>query len=187
MDYHRLTWSDVESSCKRISEKIIGKGLGDRLLVGISRGGLVPLRLISDHLYSRKVSTLGIRFYEELGVHNEVPEVFLPVQGDVAGKDIVLVDDISDTGESLLTAKDHLYDKGAKDIVVSAICFKPHTALIPDIYDFRADNWVIFPWEVQETMKLIGAAYEDRESALQELEKAGFQREEYLKVLDELF
>ena len=105
MDFLRLGWQDVERACREIAEEIRSRKLDGHMLVGISRGGLVPLRLISDYTASRRVSTLGVRFYEDLGRTAEEPEVFFPVQGDVSGRGVILVDDISDTGQSLIAAK----------------------------------------------------------------------------------
>jgi len=156
-------------------------------LVGISRGGLVPLRLISDHLSAKEVSTLGVRFYEDIGKTRDAPEVFFPVQGDVAGKSVVLIDDISDTGQSLIAARKHLREKGAVNIIVATILKKPHTRLVPDIFVSETAAWVIFPWEVQETIGQIVGSSVDRDTALAELSKAGLKEEEYDRALKSRF
>jgi hypoxanthine phosphoribosyltransferase len=183
LDYLRLSWEEIEGACKRISEEIIAKGFAGYILVGVSRGGLVPLRLISDYISAQVVSTIGVRFYEDIGRTSDEPEVFFPVQGDVRGKNILLIDDISDTGKSLIAAMDHLRVQGAKEIVVATICKKPHTSLDPDIYETETSAWVIFPWEVQETIKKIVEIAEDRASAIKELTRANIRKGEFEKTL----
>lgn len=187
MDYLRLSWEDVGSACEEISLEIESRGIQDYLLVGISRGGLVPLRLICDYLTTNQVSTLGVRFYEDIGKTSVVPDVFFPVQGNVRDRDIILIDDISDTGQSLIAAKAHLVEKGASKIVVAAICMKPHTELVPDIFVTETSVWVIFPWEVQETVRRIVESADDRESAEKELGMAGIDTKEYEKILNSVF
>jgi len=187
LDYLRLSWQDIEQACNEISTVIREQEISGYMLVGVSRGGLVPLRLISDQIESRRVSTLGVRFYEALGRTSDEPEVFFPVQDDVKGKHVILVDDISDTGASLIAAKNHLHDKGAVEIVVVAICKKPHTMLDPDICTFETSRWVIFPWELRETIRHITDSAANRVEALAELGRAGISEEEYRDVVDERF
>jgi hypoxanthine phosphoribosyltransferase len=187
LDYLRLSWDDIEGACEEISNEIESRGIEDYLLVGISRGGLVPLRLISDYLASNQVSTMGVRLYEDLGKTADVPEVFFPVQGDVKGREVILIDDISDTGQSLIAARQHLQEKGASEIVIATACIKPHTALMPDIFVTETSAWVIFPWEVKETLRRIVEAADSRGAAENELEKAGIDIKEYEKTLNSVF
>ncbi len=187
MDFLRLRWPDVERACMEIADEIRSRGLASHMLVGISRGGLVPLRLISDYTASRSVSTLGVRFYEDLGRTADLPEVFFPVQGDVSGQSVVLIDDISDTGESLIAAKKHLLEKGASEIVIATICKKPHTKLDPEICTFETPRWVIFPWEVRETIKHITDSAADRAEAVAELMQADISADEYSEILTTRF
>jgi hypoxanthine phosphoribosyltransferase len=183
LDYLRLSWEEIEKACKRISDEIGARDLAGYMLVGVSRGGLVPLRLISDYVSAQVVSTVGVRFYEDIGRTSDAPEVFFPVQGDVKGKNILLIDDISDTGKSLVAAIDHLRGKGAKEIVVATICKKQHTVLDPDIFEIETSAWVIFPWEVQETIRKIVETAEDRYSAIKELTRSNIGRGEFEKTL----
>jgi hypoxanthine phosphoribosyltransferase len=187
LDYLKLSWGEIEVACEEIHREIESLGIDDYLLVGISRGGLVPLRLISDYLASTRISTMGVRFYEDLGKTIDVPEVFFPVQGDVKDRDVILIDDISDTGQSLIAAKKHLKEKGAREIVITTVCMKPHTSLIPDIFVTETSKWVIFPWEVQETVRRIVESADSSESAEEELKKAGVELREYEKTLNSAF
>jgi hypoxanthine phosphoribosyltransferase len=187
LEYLKLTWTDVEEACKDISDEIKARELRDHALIGISRGGLVPLRILSDQIAAQQVSTLAIRFYEDIQKTWERPEIVLPVQGDVRGKNVILVDDISDTGKSLIAAREHLANKGAEDIVTATVCMKPHTSLKPDICAIESSQWVIFPWEVQETIRRIVGRAEGKDEAEAELKKTGIHLEEYNKTLESLF
>jgi len=53
--------------------------------------------------------------------HNEIAEMTLI--GDVAGKDVIIIDDIIDTGNTLCKAADLIIDKGANS--VRALCTHP--------------------------------------------------------------
>jgi hypoxanthine phosphoribosyltransferase len=63
------------------------------------------------------------------------------------------VDDVSDTGSSLVKAVQHLIDMGAGSVMVATIHVKPWTIFIPDFYIEVTDAWIIYPWESYETIK----------------------------------
>jgi hypoxanthine phosphoribosyltransferase len=185
LDYLRVSWSDVEKDCKKISDQVDGGGFSDYLLIGISRGGLVPLRIISDLINSVELLTLGVKFYEDLGITVDKPKIIFPVPEEfVTGENILLIDDISDTGESLIAAKKHLSNLGALDIVTATLLKKPHTRLTPDYYAQETDSWVIFPWEINETLKKIIGKADNSETAEDELRRAFITKKEYEKELE---
>ncbi len=51
-------------------------------------------------------------------------------EGSVQGKDILLVEDIVDTGRTLVTVKDLLYSKGARSVAVATLLDKPDRRVV---------------------------------------------------------
>ena len=49
-DYQKVTWSEIEKLIKILAEKIKSLQLEFSSISTISRGGLVPARLLADHL-----------------------------------------------------------------------------------------------------------------------------------------
>ncbi len=187
MNYLKLTWADVDESCGEISDEIYDRGLEDSVLVGVARGGLVPLRMISDRMPDMDFSTLQVKFYSDIGVTRGSPEVVCPVQCDVGGRTVILVDDISDTGASLRVSKEHVLRAGADEVVTATVVLKPTTSFVPDICSIETPHWVIFPWEVHETANLLINRAESLEDAVKELEKAGFEQAVYEQILGSRF
>jgi hypothetical protein len=111
-----------------------------------------------------------VKFYEGVDKRREKPLILHPTQFTIRGKKVLLVDDIADTGESLLTAMEHLKERGAKSIFVVTLVKKPHSKVVPDLYVKETSAWVVFPWEVRETIKSL----KDKK----EIEKAGISEEE---------
>lgn len=183
MEYLKLTWADVDNACGEISESLYDSGLEDAVLVGIARGGLVPLRMISDRMPDVDFSTLQVKFYSDIGVTRDTPEVVCPVQCDVGGRTVVLVDDISDTGESLRVSKEHVFSAGAQEVLTATVAMKPKTSFVPDICSIETPHWVIFPWEINETMNLLIERAGSLAEAVKELESAGFKKSLYEKIL----
>lgn len=172
MEYLRLSWEEIEEFCKKLAEKIKEKKLGRHLLIGLSRGGLVPLRLISDYLGVNDIHVVRVKFYERVGKTLSKPKIVHEVQFDISGRDILVIDDIADTGESIIAALEHMKERGARNIAVATLLKKPHSKITPDIFVKETSAWVIFPWEVQESARDIA------KKGKEELKKAGINKEE---------
>jgi hypoxanthine phosphoribosyltransferase len=173
MEYLRLSWSDIEAQCKQIASEIRGKKLKFDVIVGLARGGWIPTRLLSDYLDIDELHTVRVKFYRGVGQHLENPLILHPTQFDIQGKRVLLVDDIADTGESLIATLEHLKEKSSDRVFVVTLVKKPHSKFTPDIYAKETSAWVVFPWEVKETINSI------KQKGLKELEKANISKDEY--------
>ncbi len=163
MEYLRLYWDDVEELCIEIAREIRNHRVEFDIIIGLARGGLVPARILSDLLDNDELYTVRVKFYSNIGETADEPKIIHPVQIDVTGKKILLVDDIADTGKSLILAKKHLEENNAGKITVATLIKKPQSEFIPDIYIQETDAWVIFPWEVRETVRLLASRYSGKE------------------------
>ncbi len=166
MRYLRLSWEDIERQCVELAKMLRRSGVRADMIVGISRGGLVPARLLSDLLGNDELHTMRVKFYTGIGRVGERPVILHPTQVDVTGRRVLLVDDIADSGKSLSTAKRHLEERGAGEIVVATLMKKPASVITPDFYVQETDAWVIFPWEARETARLIASGAENVEEEL---------------------
>jgi xanthine phosphoribosyltransferase len=139
------TWHDIHPRCEKIVKELKEKytDIMDYEIVGISRGGLVPAVVISNLLGIRKVHSLGLKTYKDQ--QKDGAEIYqIP---DLAHSNkVLLIDDISDTGESFVIVK-NLYSH--KELITVSIYMKEKTRFIPDVVGENVDNdvWVVFPWE----------------------------------------
>ena len=133
----------------------------------------MPARLLSDILGNDEVDTLRVKFYKGVAETAKRPEILLSTQIDIEGKDVLLVDDIADTGESLIATVEHLRVKNVKSIFVATLVKKPQSKFIPNLFVAEIPEWVIFPWEASETTRNIKAASNSEEDLQKELKKAG--------------
>jgi hypothetical protein len=178
MDYLRLTWKDIERQSRYLAERIKEENVRFDMIVGMARGGLVPARLLSDMLDNDEVYTVRVKFYESVGKTAEKPLVIHHTQFDVAGKNVLLVDDIADTGGSLLATIEHLKENNVGSIFVVTLVKKPTSKFIPDLFAEETSAWVIFPWEVQETLRDIFKKFGKGKDGIKELKNAGISEEE---------
>jgi hypoxanthine phosphoribosyltransferase len=153
------SWDEIYSKVIDLSLKIRGSGCKFDCIVGIARGGWIVARLLSDLLDIADIGSLRIEFYKDVGTHSRSPIVTQPVSIDVRGKSVLAVDDVSDTGSSLVKAVQHLIDMGAGSVMVATIHVKPWTIFIPDFYIEVTDAWIIYPWESYETIKSLASKW----------------------------
>jgi len=143
-----VSWSQVQSLCEQLAEKV--RGFHPHVLVGISRGGLVPVRLISDVLDNHTVATIRIEFYKSMTQTTDFPRVTQPLSLDVRGLKVLIVDDVADTGRSLLVAKELARRGMASDVKVATLHYKPRSLIKPDFYIKETNKWLVYPWEINE-------------------------------------
>ncbi|NYZ77112.1 phosphoribosyltransferase [Candidatus Micrarchaeota archaeon] len=148
MEFLRISWEEAAKLCEELVHKT--EYYKPDILVGVSRGGLVPLRIFSDVLGIKRLGVLGIQFYKKIGETSDFPEITHDLPIDVRGKKVLIIDDVADTGKSLIAAREYVNRKGAKEIKTATIHFKPHSILKPDYFVAVTTAWIIYPWERHE-------------------------------------
>src|SRR2546426_562316 len=117
---HYVSWSDVERLVGRLL-KALPRGY-DNLLV-VTRGGMVPACLISERANIRNILYAAVVLYD--GEERALPEpvfVQFPEAHQVAGRRILVVDDVWDSGSTIVTLRDRLRKAGAH----VDVCVLPH-------------------------------------------------------------
>ncbi|MCX8182589.1 MAG: phosphoribosyltransferase [Candidatus Methanomethyliaceae archaeon] len=143
----------MHSSLLTLANKISESNFTPEMIVGIARGGWVVARILSDLLNVRDLASLKIEFYKAIGEKDRKPRITQPVSESPAGKLVLIADDVADTGESLMLAKEHISSQGAKETKVATIHYKPWSKMKPDYYASLTDAWIIYPWEIRETIE----------------------------------
>jgi uncharacterized protein len=123
------------------------------MIVGVSRGGLVPTRILSDLLDIHDVLITKCEYYSDVAETAKTPKITQKIQGSLRGKNVLLVDDVSDTGKSLIAINKYLRSKRPKTLTVATLYLKPWTKVVPDFYVKKTNAWIIFPWELYEAVK----------------------------------
>jgi hypothetical protein len=130
------------------------------MIVAIGRGGWVPGRVLSDLLGLMDLTEFKVEHYR--GAHREgAAGVRYPLSASVAGRRVLLVDDVSDTGDTYRVALAHLAEHGPPaDIRTAALHHKTVSSFEPDFYAGRVVRWrwLIYPWAVIEDLSgFVGA------------------------------
>jgi hypoxanthine phosphoribosyltransferase len=185
--YLTPSWDGIYELLLEIAMKIRQTGFKPDLIVGVSRGGWAPARILSDLLENTHTANMKIEFYVGLGKTAKTPIVTQPISENIEGKKVLIVDDVSDSGASLKVAQSHMLDRKAAAAKTVTIYYKPHSKFKPDFHGGETGDWIIFPWERLEATKLMisEAQAEGRslESVRETLERCGFDK----KTIESLF
>ena len=186
-EYEVPSWNQIYGMLQIQAQKIQSSHYKPDIIVGVARGGLVPARILLDLLEIRDFAIIQIEYYQGINQPGTQPVLKQCLNTDLSGKKTLLVDDVSDGGKSLQLAKRHLQEKGAKEVKIATLYIKPQTITLSDYYEKQTKHWIVFPWEIKESIRKIQEQHKGKRTINQEitkLVKAGLLKqmaEKYLK------
>ncbi len=151
MKYYSITWKQLHKDTHALSQKIHRAGLKVDLIVAIARGGFTIAHMMSDFLHLPVVS-FTISSYKDMK-QGDLSDITFHVGGDLQNKTILIVDDVSDTGKTFIRGTSYLKELGAHTIITASPYTKPWTKLMPDFSIKETDRWIVFPYDVRETVE----------------------------------
>jgi hypoxanthine phosphoribosyltransferase len=138
-----------------LAEKIRKNGFNPDIIVGVSRGGWPPARVLSDLLGNPNLANVKAEFYLGVAETKGEPTLTQPVSMKIANKKVLVVDEVADTGKSLKLVKEHIIENGAAEVKIATVYYKPWSIVKPDYYEKETSKWIVFPWEIKETVRKI--------------------------------
>ena len=154
-EYQVPTWNQIYDLLLNQTQKINKAHFNPDIIVAVSRGGLVPARILSDLLEVQNLASIRVEFYVGINKTREQPIITQSLSAPVTAKKVLIVDDISDTGKSLKLVTEHILTQGAKAAQTATIYAKPASTFTPDYFEKQTCSWVIFPWDAKETLRKI--------------------------------
>jgi hypoxanthine phosphoribosyltransferase len=187
MGFEFLTWNHMYAVLLSLARKIIKTEFVPDVIVGVSRGGWIPARVLCDLLGCPMLASVGVEFYMGVGQRKGQPRLIQPLSVTVSGKKVLVVDEVADTGKSLKLVKEHVIKEGSKDVRTVTIYTKPWTTLEPEYHQKKTSRWIIFPWEIMETTRSIvaGSTWE-KTRELDDLEHARLTARQAQKFLNNI-
>ncbi|MFV2014226.1 MAG: phosphoribosyltransferase [Candidatus Heimdallarchaeota archaeon] len=152
VEYLVQNWQDSFDQCYFVYEQIFAANFKPDVIIGVARGGWIPGRLLADFLDIKETINIKVEAYEFIGETNVEAQITQDIHTNIDGKKVLVVDDIADSGESLLAVYNSLKERKPVSVKTATIYYKPHSAIKPDFYAEETTAWVIFPWELYETM-----------------------------------
>lgn len=131
----------------RVMAKQIRAEFDPEVILAIARGGLTLGHSLAVALSKRNLFTLNSIHYEDTKKLDTI-EIFNVPNLEKYTK-ILLVDDIIDTGESIVEIKRELLKQYPHlDIKIATVFYKQKALILPDFKIKEAHEWVEFFWDI---------------------------------------
>ncbi len=136
-----LSEEQIEAKVRELGERISADYQGKNLmLIGILKGAVVFLAdLVREIKAPLKIDFMAVSSYGRSTHTSGVVRILKDLEGDIAGKDILIVEDIVDTGLTLSYLKENLMSRNPASLKVCTFLDKPSRRkvdLIPDYFGY---------------------------------------------------
>ena len=115
-----VTWQDVEAYVQEVANRYKDSNIPG--VYGIPRGGLIYAVLISHKMH--------------------IPMLMSAVEN------CIIVDDIADTGETLIHYQNNSSGDGKNKYHITTMYYREGSTVKPEYYyREKKDKWIVYPWE----------------------------------------
>jgi hypoxanthine phosphoribosyltransferase len=119
-----LTWDNINSLVDKLANEVSQAAVPPLYITGLPRGGLIPAVMLSHKL--------------------NIPYVNISLIRALPAVDVLVVDDIADSGETLLQYKAYQ---------TAVLHYKLQSEATPTYYAEEVENeaWIVYPWEREDS------------------------------------
>lgn len=156
-----VTWLKFHELCKTMTPSI-AKYAPD-IILGVARGGLYPATLLS-HILQKELYPIRLTRRVNDQIKYRTPKWLTEPPRLVKGKKVLIVDEISDTGETLLRVKEKVKAMKCADVKTAVLYAHFHSEKVPDFVGVVTDKLILNPWdrEIYKNKKfMLHPEYED--------------------------
>jgi hypothetical protein len=155
-----VTWGEIEQWCEDITSQL-SKHRSPDVVIGLTRGGWVPARLVCDRLGIKDLFAVKTEHWGITASRDGEARLAQKLPVSVEGKSVLIVDDITDTGKSLALAFNHLMELRPSQVKSATLLHITHSSFVPDYYSVEVPaskwTWFIFPWNRREDIRTLAA------------------------------
>ncbi|HEY0900512.1 MAG TPA: xanthine phosphoribosyltransferase [Micavibrio sp.] len=147
-----VTWDDVQAHCRKLAADILGLEKKYEKILVITRGGMFPAGILARELEIRRIENICVDTYELQDSQKiKQPALLKPAATEYL-KDVLIVDDLADTGATLKMVRDM-----TTDALVVTIFAKPAGESLVDLFSERVAQkvWVRFPWDTEKGQQFV--------------------------------
>jgi hypoxanthine phosphoribosyltransferase len=145
------SWDYLHKTCKKVTKRMKQDNFKPDIIIALSRGGFVPARNICDMLIIKDLVSIKVDHWGITASKDGKAKIRYPLDADLTGKKVLIVDDITDTGESMLVSEDFIKGLNPAEIKTATAFHIKTSKFIPDYFGEEIEwKWVIFPWNYVE-------------------------------------
>jgi hypoxanthine phosphoribosyltransferase len=113
----------------------------------------MPVAMVVSDRLNVRIDFINVKSYTGIGERG-VPRILSTLTQDIRGKNVLVVDDLVDQGDTMQMVEAHLSAQGPERLETAVLFKKPWTRIEPDYYLEVVDRWVVFPFELSEVNRL---------------------------------
>ncbi|WP_232524654.1 phosphoribosyltransferase [Nocardioides mangrovicus] len=142
-----LSYEQFGTAVDQIARQVADSGFRPDVVLGIARGGLGLAMGLGYALGVKNLSTVNVEFYTGVDERLDMPVMLPPTPAavDLAGLNVLIADDVADTGRTIELVRDFFAGHVA-ETRVAVVYEKPTTIVRPDYAWRTTDAWIDFPW-----------------------------------------
>ena len=133
-DIERIVVSEeqLQSRLKEIAAQIEGDYAGqDLLLIGVLKGAVMVMADLSRHINRHvEIDWMAVSSYGSGTKSSGVVRILKDLDRDITGRNVLIVEDIVDTGLTLDWLRTNLESRGAKSVEIMTVLRKPDSAIV---------------------------------------------------------
>lgn len=142
---------DLILTCRKFSDEYpeIATSVDDTLILGVARGGLLQAQYLSYYLKNRNLETVSSRLYEDM-VKNTGQHTIQGLNNINLKryKNILLTDDIYDSGETLEAITKAINEEAPYANIIRVVTYAQKEANSIVTGQKLTGEWVVFPWDL---------------------------------------
>jgi uncharacterized protein len=150
------TWKDVDAWADTVAAAVRASGAVPETIVGLTRGGWVPSRLLADRLGVRRMVSLRAQHWGVTATPTGAAQVTEGLSGPVSGQRVLVADDITDTGESLALAVAQVEAQQPARVESATFLHIEQSKYRPtytgEVIPREGWVWIVFPWNYWEDL-----------------------------------
>ena len=168
-----ISWNRVHKLARRLALRVLDSGFCPDMIVSIGRGGYIPARILCDFLDIYALTSLRVEHYKKGIEQQPTARIADPLCADLSGQRVLIVDDVSDTGDTYEVAIAHVRQFHPHEIKTASLHHKVVSHYKPDFYAQKVVKWrwLIYPWAVMEDLIGFVEKMEERPKSPEELGK----------------
>ncbi|WP_255190813.1 phosphoribosyltransferase [Natronobeatus ordinarius] len=148
-------WEYIYGLCRDVADEVRRDEFEPEVVVALARGGWFAGRCLCDFLGLDDLTSLKMEHYVGTAQKTGEPTVRYPMpEGSVEGKDVLVIDDIADTGGSISRAEAYVEQRDAGEVRTATLQLLDTSEFEPDYVGERLAEWawVVYPWNFIEDM-----------------------------------
>jgi len=153
------SYDQIHQMVKIMSAQIVESKCEIDIVIGIATGGWIPARILRTFLPNSNETGLPMPLFSIGLVNYDSKDKLLqetlivqelPANLKLEGKNILLVDEVADSGGTFVKAEEYILTKDPKKLYTAVLHLKDQCRFKPDFVGKQAGNdWIVYPWDVK--------------------------------------